>query len=285
VGNDAVENDVGSHVESYVSRNDPFGSAALRTRRVVGNWKMNGALAANAVLLGECASAFSDVADVADVAGSATPAVEVAVCVPFPYLGQARDLLSGSAVRWGAQDVSVHPSGAYTGEVSAAMIADFGASFVIVGHSERRAHHSETSALVAGKAAAALAAGLTPIICLGETLEERETDMTEVVIAGQLSVCIELLGHDALAQCVIAYEPVWAIGTGRNATPDQVQSVHAFLRTRLGPAGASMSLLYGGSVKSSNASELFAMPDVDGGLIGGASLKMADFEPICRAFA
>ncbi len=256
-----------------------MGDDALRTRRVVGNWKMNGALAGNAALLGACASAFPE------SAVGAGRAVEVAVCVPFPYLAQARDLLSGSAVRWGAQDVSVHSSGAHTGEVSAAMIADFGGSFVIVGHSERRAHHSETSALVAGKAAAALAAGLTPIICLGETLEERETDMTEAVIAGQLSVCIEVLGYDHVAQCVIAYEPVWAIGTGRNATPDQVQSVHAFLRRRLGPAGASVSLLYGGSVKASNAAELFAMPDVDGGLIGGASLKLADFEPICRACA
>jgi triosephosphate isomerase len=209
----------------------------------------------------------------------------VAVCVPFPYLAQARDLLSGSAVAWGAQDVSVHASGAYTGEVSAPMLAEFGATFVIVGHSERRAHHSETSALVAGKAAAGLAAGLTPIICLGETLEERETDMTEAVVAGQLSVCVEVLGMEALSRCVIAYEPVWAIGTGRNASPDQVQAVHGFLRTRLGAAGAGMSLLYGGSVKASNAAELFAMPDVDGGLIGGASLKIEDFEPICRAFA
>jgi triosephosphate isomerase len=246
----------------------------MRAKRVVGNWKMHGTLARNAALLEGCAAAFGRLA---------APA-EVAVCVPFPYLAQARAALSGSPVRWGAQDVSPHAQGAYTGEVSAGMIADFGATFVIVGHSERRAHHSETSALVAGKAAAALAAGLTPIICLGETLEERETDMTEAVIAGQLSVCIELLGLDELARCVIAYEPVWAIGTGRNASPDQVQSVHGFLRARLGRAGDAVSLLYGGSVKPSNAAELFAMPDVDGGLIGGASLKIEDFEPICRAF-
>jgi len=249
-------------------------------KRVVGNWKMNGTLASNAGLLRACAAAFGTGA--ASVGGA--QGAEVSVCVPFPYLAQARELLSGSAVRWGAQDVSVHASGAYTGEVSAPMVAEFGATYVIVGHSERRAFHSETSALVAGKAAAALAAGLTPIVCLGETLEERETDMTETVIAGQLSVCIEVLGIDELARCVIAYEPVWAIGTGRNATPGQVQSVHAFLRTRLGRAGASVSLLYGGSVKPSNAAELFAMPDVDGGLIGGASLKIEDFEPICRAF-
>lgn len=252
-----------------------------RQRRVVGNWKMNGSLARNAELLRECVAAF---AVPAGRSADAQAGVEVAVCVPFPYLAQARDALSGSAVRWGVQDVSAQAAGAYTGEVSAPMIAEFGATYAIVGHSERRAHHAETSALVAGKAAAALEAGLTPIICLGETLEERETDMTEVVVGGQLSVCIEVLGHEHLAQCVIAYEPVWAIGTGHNATPDQVQSVHAFLRARLGPAGASVSLLYGGSVKASNAAELFAMPDVDGGLIGGASLKMADFEPICRAF-
>ena len=241
---------------------------------------MNGTLAGNAALLGQCAAAFP-----AKSAPGAAAAVDVAVCVPFPYLAQARDLLSGSAVRWGAQDVSAHASGAFTGEVAAPMIAEFGASFVIVGHSERRAYHSETSALVAGKAAAVLAAGLTPIICLGETLEERESGMTEAVIGGQLSVCIEVLGLDLLARCVVAYEPVWAIGTGRNASPDQVQAVHRFLRARLGPAGAHISLLYGGSVKPSNAAELFAMPDVDGGLIGGASLKIADFEPICRAFA
>ncbi|MFO0521779.1 MAG: triose-phosphate isomerase [bacterium] len=250
-------------------------SDAARKKRVVGNWKMNGSLAANAELLRACS---------ASVEAWAGAGVEVSVCVPFPYLAQARELLSGSAVRWGAQDASVHASGAYTGEVSAPMIAEFGASFVIVGHSERRAHHSETSALVAGKAAAVLAAAMTPIICLGETLEEREIDMTEAVIAGQLSVCVEVLGLDALAHCVIAYEPVWAIGTGRTATPEQVQAVHGFLRTRLGRAGAGISLLYGGSVKPSNAAELFAMPDVDGGLIGGASLKIEDFEPICRAF-
>ncbi len=237
---------------------------------------MHGSLERNAQLLRQCAAAF----------GPATPAgaALVVVCVPFPYLAQARELLPGSAVRWGAQDASVNASGAYTGEVSASMIAEFGATYVIVGHSERRAQHSETSAMVADKAAAVLAAGMTPIICLGETLEERETDITEAVIAGQLSVCVEVLGLAALAQCVIAYEPVWAIGTGRTATPEQVQAVHGFLRTRLGHAGGGIPLLYGGSVKPSNAAELFAMPDVDGGLIGGASLKIEAFEPICRAF-
>jgi triosephosphate isomerase len=209
----------------------------------------------------------------------------VALCVPFPYLAQAAALLKGSAVAWGAQDVSAHAQGAYTGEVSALMVAEFGAKYVIVGHSERRVHHGETSALVAGKAAAALGAGLTPIICVGETLDERESDMTETVVGGQLSVCIESIGLESVGRCVVAYEPVWAIGTGRNALPEQVQSVHAFMRGRLGKVGTSVSLLYGGSVKPSNARELFAMPDVDGGLIGGASLSIEDFEPVCQAFA
>jgi len=246
----------------------------MRANRVVGNWKMHGSLARNAALLEACADAFS----------KAPTRTDVALCVPFPYLAQAQALLGCSPVRWGAQDVSPHAQGAYTGEVSAEMIAEFGATYAIVGHSERRALHSETSVLVAGKAAAALAAGLTPIICLGETLEERESDMTEAVVGGQLSVCIETLGLDALANCVLAYEPVWAIGTGRTASPAQVQSVHAFLRARLGSAGGEMSLLYGGSVKAANARELFAMPDVDGGLIGGASLEIEAFEPVCRGF-
>jgi triosephosphate isomerase (TIM) len=249
----------------------------MRARRVVGNWKMHGTLGRNAELLAGCARRLG---------GADRPAgVEVAVCVPFPYLAQAQAALAGTAVAWGAQDVSAHAQGAFTGEVSAPMLAEFGARFVIVGHSERRAHHSETSTLVSAKAAAALAAGLTPIICVGETLEERESEMTETVVGGQLSVCVETLGLDLLARCVVAYEPVWAIGTGRNATPEQAQAVHAFLRKRLGKVGEQVSLLYGGSVKPSNAAELFTMPDVDGGLVGGASLTIEDFEPVCRALA
>jgi triosephosphate isomerase len=257
----------------------------MRAKRVVGNWKMHGSLGRNDALLRACVERVGLPATATGGGtGGGSNRADVAVCVPFPYLAQVQSVLDGSAVRWGAQDVSVHAQGAYTGEVSAGMIAEFGATYVIVGHSERRAHQSETSVLVAGKAAAALAAGLTPIICIGETLDERESAMTEAVVGGQLSVCIEVLGLDALAGCVIAYEPVWAIGTGRNATPDQVQSVHAFLRGRLGRVGQDISLLYGGSVKPSNARELFAMPDVDGGLIGGASLTIEDFEPICKAF-
>lgn len=256
-------------------------SRTQAARKVIGNWKMHGSLERNAVLLADCAQRFP--ARGGDVAAR-SGATEVAVCVPFPYLAQAQALLAESAVVWGAQDVSAHAQGAFTGEVSAVMLAEFGARYAIVGHSERRAQHGETSVLVAGKAAAALAAGLTPVICLGETLEERETEMTETVVAGQLSVCMEVLGLDALAGCVIAYEPVWAIGTGRTATPEQVQAVHAFIRGRLGSSGSGTSLLYGGSVKPGNARELFAMPDVDGGLIGGASLSIDEFEPVCRAF-
>ncbi len=248
----------------------------MRAKHVVGNWKMHGSLERNAVLLAALAGHFT-----AGAAGTGN----VGVCVPFPFLAQAGSLLKGSAVAWGAQDVSAHAQGAFTGEVSAAMLTEFGTSYVIVGHSERRAHHAESSALVAAKAAAALTAGLTPIICVGETLEERKAEMTETVVGGQLAVCVETLGLDSLARCVIAYEPVWAIGTGLNASPPQVQAVHAFLRSRLGRAGGEVSLLYGGSVKASNARELFAMPDVDGGLIGGASLSFEDFAPVCRAFA
>ncbi len=249
----------------------------MRAKRVVGNWKMHGSLGRNAELLGECARRLG---------GQDRPVgVEVAVCVPFPYLAQTQAALAGTALAWGAQDVSAHAQGAYTGEVAAPMLAEFGARYVIVGHSERRAWHGETSALVAAKAAAALAAGLTPIVCVGESLEERESGMTETVVGGQLSVCIETLGLDLLARCVVAYEPVWAIGTGRNATPEQAQAVHAFLRRRLGKAGDVVSVLYGGSVKPSNAAALFAMPDVDGGLIGGAALSIEDFEPVCRACA
>jgi triosephosphate isomerase len=165
------------------------------------------------------------------------------------------------------------------------MLRDIGSRYCILGHSERRTLFGETDSTVNAKVKAVLAPGLIPIVCVGESLEERESGRTEAVVTEQVLGSLAGISADDLAKIVVAYEPVWAIGTGRNATPDQVQSVHAFLRTRLGPAGASMSLLYGGSVKSSNASELFAMPDVDGGLIGGASLKMADFEPICRAFA
>jgi triosephosphate isomerase len=212
---------------------------------------------------------------------------DVAVCVPFPYLGDAAVALAATDIRWGAQDCSAHEQGAYTGEVSAAMLHDFGCRYALVGHSERRQYHAEGDQLVADKAKAALARGVTPIVCVGETLAQREAGETESVVKRQLSAVIHTLAHCA-SEMVVAYEPVWAIGTGRVATPAQAQAVHALLRAQLAaatPRAATMTLLYGGSVKPDNAAELFAQPDIDGGLIGGASLKAADFVAICRAAA
>ncbi|WP_428423234.1 triose-phosphate isomerase [Methylibium sp.] len=243
-----------------------------RRKLVVGNWKMHGTHAANEALLEGLKSAGPLPCD-------------VAVCAPFPYLAQAAERLARSAIAWGAQDCSVHEQGAYTGEVSAAMLADFGCRYVIVGHSERRALHGESDQLVADKAQAALAKGITPIVCVGETLAQRDAGETEDVVKRQLSAVIHTLGHCA-GEMVVAYEPVWAIGTGRTASPEQAQAVHALLRAQLAaatPRAAQMKLLYGGSVKSDNATTLFAQADIDGGLIGGASLKAADFLAICRA--
>lgn len=215
--------------------------------------------------------------------------VDCAVCVPFPYLYQAQQQLSGSAVKWGAQDVHQLDKGAYTGEVSAAMLCDFGCRYAIVGHSERRAYYNESSYLVAEKFLAAQQAGITPILCVGETLEQRESGITESVVAGQLDALIQLGGVQALHNAVVAYEPVWAIGTGKTATAVQAQAVHAFIRQRVAShdsqAAAELCILYGGSVKANNAAELFAMPDIDGGLIGGASLVADEFLAICRAGA
>jgi len=213
--------------------------------------------------------------------------VDCAVCVPFPYLPQAQQKLSGSNVKWGAQNVHQLDKGAFTGEVSATMLRDFGCSYAIVGHSERRAYYGEASHLVAEKFMAAQQAGITPILCVGETLEQRESGITESVVAGQLDALIQLGGVQALQNGVIAYEPVWAIGTGKTATSEQAQAIHAFIRQRIasldGQVAAKLGILYGGSVKANNAAELFAMPDIDGGLIGGASLVADDFLAICRA--
>jgi triosephosphate isomerase (TIM) len=245
----------------------------MRDKLVVGNWKMNGGLAANAALLGELVAGWP-----AREQGRA-----IAVCVPFPYLAQARAALASTPIRWGAQDVCEHASGAHTGEVSAGMLAEFDCSYAIVGHSERRQFYGDTDARVAAKARAALAAGLTPIVCVGETLAERDAGVTEAVVLRQLEAVLAQVQGDAV-KLVVAYEPVWAIGTGRTATPDEAQAVHATLRGRLGKAGAAgVALLYGGSVKADNASALFAMADIDGGLIGGASLKSAEFLAIARA--
>ena len=243
----------------------------MRGRLVVGNWKMNGGLRANAALL----SALTG--DWEPVAGR-----RIAVCVPYPYLGQAQAALAGTSIAWGAQNVSEHAAGAYTGEVAASMLVDFGCAYAIVGHSERRQLLGDTDAGVAAKAAASLAVGITPIVCVGETLSEREAGMTEAVVLRQLDAVLAAVGNLA-ARLVVAYEPVWAIGTGRTATTQQAQAVHATLRARLAMAGAAeISLLYGGSVKADNAGALFAMPDIDGGLIGGASLKAGEFLAIAR---
>ena len=204
-------------------------------------------------------------------------AVEVAVCPPYPYLEQVSVQLAGTPIAWGAQNISEHTQGAYTGEVSAAMIREFGCRYAIVGHSERRQVYGESDAQVAAKFAAAIAAGIIPILCVGETLEEREAGRTEEVVSRQLGT---ILKNIDFGNAVLAYEPVWAIGTGRNATPEQAQAVHAFLRARL---SAGVRILYGGSVKAANAAAIFAMPDIDGGLIGGASLVAAEFLEIVRS--
>ncbi len=244
----------------------------MRRHLVVGNWKMHGSRPANAELL-------------AGLMAGRPYNADVAVCVPFVYLTETAATLAGSEVRWGAQDVSAHEQGAYTGEVSAAMLHECGCRYAIVGHSERRALHAESDMLVAQKAQAALARGVTPIVCVGETLAEREAGQTEAVVKRQLSAVIHQLAHCA-AEMVVAYEPVWAIGTGRTASPEQAQAVHAVLRAQLQAAtgrAETMKILYGGSVKPDNAATLFAQADIDGGLIGGASLKAADFIAICRA--
>jgi len=248
----------------------------MRNRLVAGNWKMHGSRAANRALLEA----------IVDGAG-ASESVQCAVCVPYPYLAQVADLLGGTRVAWGAQDVSAHASGAYTGEVSAAMLAEFGCRYVLVGHSERRQLHGESDAVVAAKFTAVQASGMTPILCVGETLAERDTGGTEAVVARQLGAVIAAAGAAAFGNAVLAYEPVWAIGTGRNASPEQAQAVHAFARARVAAENAAVAgglrILYGGSVKPANAAAMFAIPDVDGGLIGGASLVAADFLAIARA--
>lgn len=212
---------------------------------------------------------------------------EVAVCVPFPYLAQAQSVLAGSGVFWGAQNVSEHEEGAYTGEVSGRMLADFGCRYVAVGHSERRALYGETDDLVAAKFCAAHRAGVVPILCLGETLVEREAGRTVEVVCRQLLAVMSRAGVGALRQAVVAYEPVWAIGTGKTATPEQAQAVHAVIRAQVAAldaeVGKGLRILYGGSVKPQNAAALFAQADIDGGLIGGASLVGDDFLAICRA--
>lgn len=248
----------------------------MRQKLVAGNWKMHGSLAQNETLLN------------AIVAGAAgLRGVSCAVCVPYPYLFQAQSLLRNNGVYWGAQNVSQHEKGAYTGEVSAAMLKDLGCRYVIVGHSERRSLYGEGNRTVAEKFKAVQNSGLTPILCVGETLEQREAGVTEAVVAEQLDAVLALAGVESLADSVLAYEPVWAIGTGKTATPQQAQEAQAFIRNRIAARNSNIAgrllILYGGSVKGANAAKLFAMPDIDGGLIGGASLSADEFLTICRA--
>ena len=261
---------------------------------IAGNWKMNGSLAANELLMTEL------LAGIKQFGGA--PACDVAVCVPAPYFAQLSGLINPSflnqkdnaaskntaqsAIELGAQDISVQSSGAFTGEVSGSMLKEFGVRYVIVGHSERRAYHGESSQTVALKTKAALAAGITPIVCVGETLAEREAGQTEAVVKRQLAAVIHDNGH-CISEIVVAYEPVWAIGTGKTASPEQAQAVHAVLRAQLNAASSAakqrVRILYGGSMNAANAQELLAQPDIDGGLIGGASLKAADFLKIIAA--
>ena len=247
----------------------------MSRKLIAGNWKMNGGQAANESLIKAIA------------AGLPALACAVAVCVPAPYLAQLQGLLAGSRIDLGAQDVSAQAAGAFTGEVSASMLKEFGVRYVIVGHSERRQYHGETDAAVADKAAKALAAGITPIVCVGETLAQRDAGLTEEVVKRQLAAVIHTNGH-CISEIVVAYEPVWAIGTGQTASPEQAQQVHAVLRAQLKAASAQaarIQILYGGSMNAANATQLLAQPDIDGGLIGGASLKAPDFLSIVAAAA
>ena len=248
----------------------------MRRKLVAGNWKMYGSLADNAALLTGIKAGLDGLSG-----------ADFAVCAPYPYLAQLQAALSGSNIAWGAQSMSEHIKGAYTGEVAASMLLDFGCAYVILGHSERRALFGETDEMVAKKFLAAQAAGLTPILCVGETLAEREGNVTEQVVARQLDAVTSAAGVAALAKAVVAYEPVWAIGTGRTATPQQAQAVHAFIRGKIASLDNNVAeglvIQYGGSVKAANAAELFAQSDIDGGLIGGASLMVDEFVAICKA--
>ena len=248
----------------------------MRQPLVAGNWKMNGSRASIAELLEGLKAGI----------GQVTTA-EVAVCAPAIYLPDVQAELTATQIKWGGQDVSVHASGAYTGEIAGSMLNDFGCHYVIIGHSERRAYHAESDEAVAQKFAAARAVGLVPILCVGETLEEREQGVTEGVVGRQLDAVVAHCGIDTVGEGVIAYEPVWAIGTGKTATPEQAQQVHAFIRARLAAASQAvaekMRILYGGSMNPKNAAELVAQADIDGGLIGGASLKAPDFLAVCSA--
>ncbi|MEO8600814.1 MAG: triose-phosphate isomerase [bacterium] len=247
----------------------------MRRILVCGNWKMNGSLVSNAKLLAEIE------------AGLTRSSCEVAACVPAVYIQQCQLALTGSLLGLGAQDVSAHIAGAYTGEISVSMLQDFSCKYVILGHSERRAYHAETDALVALKMQRVIQSGMTPILCVGETLAQREAGQTKTVVCDQMDILLAAIGYADLGKVVIAYEPVWAIGTGKTATPEMAQEVHAILRAKLAQKNAELSqtvrILYGGSMKPDNARELLAMPDIDGGLIGGAALNSTDFLAIVHS--
>ncbi len=242
----------------------------MRNILIAGNWKMNGSRASIKELLDGLKAGIDKVTN-----------AKMAVCAPSIYLADVAEQLAGSAISWGAQDVSTEASGAYTGEISASMIKEFGCKYTIIGHSERRTYHGETDELVAKKFAVVLEAGMTPIFCIGETLEEREKGITEEVVARQVQAVIDMHGAAVLGKGVIAYEPVWAIGTGKTASPEQAQDVHAFIRSVIAKADAGVAeniiIQYGGSMNAGNAKDLLSQPDIDGGLIGGASLKAPDF--------
>jgi triosephosphate isomerase len=248
----------------------------MRERLVAGNWKMHGSLTENKALLDGLVAGLSGV-----------QGVRCAVCIPYPYLFQAQFALQNTPVMWGGQNLSQYEKGAYTGEVAASMLRDFGCTMAIVGHSERRALFGEDDATVAAKFVAAQQGGLLPILCVGETLDEREKGITSQVVERQIQAVVDRAGMEGFSRCVIAYEPVWAIGTGKTATPEQAQEVHAFIRGLFASHDAklaeSLLILYGGSVKGSNAPQLFSMSDIDGGLIGGASLNAEEFVAICKA--
>ena len=248
----------------------------MRKRLVAGNWKMHGGIEQNRDLLSKIVAGTMEI-------DKAT----CAVCVPYPYLSQLHSFLKATHISWGAQNISQYDKGAYTGEVSAMMLNDFSCRYVIVGHSERRTLYGEDNCTVARKFKAALDAGLVPILCVGETLDQREAGLMEQVVSEQLDAVIELVGVEVLADSVLAYEPIWAIGTGKTATPQQAQDAHIFIRKRIASQNptiaAELQILYGGSVKANNAVELFAMSDIDGGLIGGAALLADDFVSICMA--
>ena len=250
----------------------------MRRPLIMGNWKMNGSSMANESLLTGLISQVSSL-----------QGVDIAVCPPAVYLGQVLELVSGTSIDVGAQNLSDQKSGAFTGEISGDMLRDLGVTYTLVGHSERRSLYGETNELVAAKTLKALEVGLVPVLCVGETLDERKSGQMDAVLAGQINSVIDLCGADTFGQIIVAYEPVWAIGTGETATPQQAQDAHAFIRGLIAaqsPAIAErVTILYGGSMNEKNAAELLAMADVDGGLVGGASLKADSFATICKAAA